>query len=180
MLKDPLNLGTHSIDNVEDFMMCEHSILPKTQVIRFEREKHEGGTLGEIDWENPIFEKEDPPEDMLSAYTGPCKGDSGAPEWFCLRSERSPLLSEDSDGFVDEAKMVLAAVQTASLGRIYDDNKKKFQNVPCGSNIFRNFAGSPYKREFLTEKEFVRYLALKQGITYPKIFDWIKNTMKLK
>ena len=67
------------MENVEDFMLCVHSILPKTQVIRFERKKDESGTLGEIDWEKPIFTREDPPEDMLSAYTGPCKGDSVAP-----------------------------------------------------------------------------------------------------
>ena len=176
MLKDPLthSIGTHAIDNVEDFMLCEHSILPKTQVIRFEREKHEGGTLGEIDWENPIFEKEDPPEDMLSAYTAPCPGDSGAPEWFCLRSERSPLLSEDSDGFVDEAKMVLAAVQTANSGRIYDDKQKKFRDdIPCGSNIFKG------REVFKDEKDFVRYLAISQQITHPKIFDWIKEKIRL-
>ena len=165
MLENPF--GSHHNILIRDYMLCQHSLLPETQVMRFERKIDESGTLGDIVWETPIFERENPPQDMLSAYTGPCEGDSGAPEWFCLKNINS------------EAKFVLAAVQTASLGRIYDDNKKKFQNVPCGSNIFRNFAGSPYKREFLTEKEFVRYLALKQGITYPKIFDWIKNTMKL-
>ena len=166
MLKIPF--GSYHMENVEDFMLCVHSILPKTQVIRFERKEDESGTLGEIDWEKPIFTTEDPPEDMLSAYTGPCEGDSGSPQWFCLKNINN------------EAKFVLAAVNTGGAGWIYDDNKKKVQYVPCGGNIFRNFAGSPYKRLFLTEKEFVRALALSQGVTYPKIFNWIKNTMKLK
>ena len=165
MLKNPF--GSHYQDIVEDYMLCEHSILPETQVIRFERIEV-NGLLGDIDWDTPIFERETPPEDMLSAYTSPCSGDSGAPEWFCLNNINN------------EAKFVLAAVFSTSLGWMYHDNKKEFQLVPCGSNLFRNFTGSPYKREFLTEKEFVRFLAISQGITYPKIFNWIKNTIKKK
>ena len=165
MLKTPF--GSYGTPDVKDYMLCMHSVLPETQVIRFEPKKDESGTLGDIDWETPIFERENPPEDMLSAYTGPCEGDSGAPQWVCLKNINN------------EAKFVLAAVHTASAGSIYDDNKKEFQSVPCGSNIFRNFAGSPYKREFIIEEEFVRYLALSQGVTHPKIFDWIKEKIRL-
>ena len=162
MLKDPLNLGTHNIEHFGDYKLCAHSILPKTQVIRFKRKKHEGGRLGEIDWENPILEREDPPEDMLSAYTGPCLGDSGAPEWFCLKNIPNSIPDND------EAKFVLAAINSARSGNIYDDKQKKFRDdIPCGSNIFKDGQG------------FIRSLAISQQITHPKIFDWIKEKIRL-
>jgi len=164
MLKIPF--GSYHMENVGDFMLCVHSILPKTQVIRFERKKDESGTLGEIDWEKPIFTREDPPEDMLSAYTGPCKGDSGAPSWFCVKNINN------------EARFVVAAVHTTGAGRIYDDNKKEFlgENVLCGHNIF---IYPHFRKYYSTEKEFVRYLGISQSITHPKIFDWLKAKMLL-
>ena len=59
MLKNPF--GSHHNILIRDYMLCQHSILPETHVIRFEREIIRGVNwmkLGEIDWEKPIFEIE--------------------------------------------------------------------------------------------------------------------------
>ena len=143
----------------DDYKVCMNMELPKTQVVKFERKKV-FGSFSIIDWDHPIFEKEDPPKDMHSAYSSTCFGDSGSPQMIYIESD------------YDEPKFVVAAILSQGInGKIGDLKSMTYIHLPCGSNVINEFKMNDF------EKYSVKSVSISQSITDHRILNWIKNEL---
>ena len=153
--------GSYNIPFIEEdiFKLCMNMKLPKTQVVRFERKKILG-LFSVIDWNKPIFEKEDPPKDMFGVYSSPCYGDSGSPQMIYIESD------------YDEPKFVVAAILSQGInGKIGDLKSMKYIHLPCRSNVINEFKMNDF------EKYSVKSVSISQSITDHRILNWIKNEL---
>ena len=149
--------GSYNIPFIEEdtFKLCMNMKLPKTQVVRFERKKILG-LFSVIDWNKPIFEKEDPPKDMFGVYSSPCYGDSGSPQMIYVENDYS------------EPKFFVAAIAKGQWGKIYDFRTEKYIPIPCGGNIINT---NKYNQR---EEYIIKSIGTSHSITHLKIFKWIE------
>ena len=138
-------------------MLCEKNILPKTEIVTYTNDWH---PLGEPDWNNPIFGKENPPSEITS-YMDQCGGDSGSGNFITNDEE------EDRNNIMN-FKFVLAATTTET---VYDyiDMNGDFKKLPCGSNTIDEY-----------DDKTVVTGGVSISITWPKIFNWIKEKAQLR
>ena len=140
-------------------MLCEKNILPKTEIVTYTNDWH---PLGEPDWNNPIFGKENPPSEITS-YMDQCGGDSGSGNFITNDEE------EDRNNIMN-FKFVLAAI-TSETVYDYIDINGVFQKVPCGSNTIDLT---------IDGLDTVFTGGVSTCITWPKIFKWIKERAQLR
>ena len=101
------------------YMLCTRSVLPQTHTVTFAPSSWWDRTVtvqDGINWEEPVFNQEDPLVHLKGAfYTGPCEGDSGAPEMAQSYSSHS-----DEVPNIMKSKYVLVAVHTGTYYNIKD------------------------------------------------------------
>ena len=138
-------------------MLCEKNILPKTEIVTYTNDWH---PLGEPDWNNPIFGKENPPSEITS-YMDQCSGDSGSGNFISN--------DEEEDRFnIMNFKFILAAITTEAVYDYIDVNGV-FKELPCGSNTIDEY-----------DDKTVVTGGVSISITWPKIFNWIKEKAQLR
>ena len=129
------------------YEMCMMSKLPSSQTATFEVIP-EVKPL-QINWNNPVFDKIEPIDDLMAAYRAPCKGDSGTGQMFLAHDNFDVRKSKTF-------KFVLAAVYH---GRISS-------HKPCGAYAYN----TNLKNDFES-------LAVSQSISNVKIYKWIRTIM---
>ena len=142
----------------DEYMMCESMKLPITYSVTFRKKLFRQ----EINWDVPIFKREDPSKTRLwSAYRAPCSTDSGAPQMLYVVKERDP-------------KYVLAAIHSRAVGDLYNATTMNFYRAPCGTHT-ENTEKSPNHPK---EEDTMRTIGITQKITYGPIFQWIMSKLQ--
>ena len=149
--KDPFN-DTH--------LMCMKMKLPNTYSVTFDRKQFKQ----EVNWDVPIFNKEDPPKGLWSAYTSPCTGDSGSPQMLFAVKQKDP-------------KFVLAAILSKHVGRFYNKTSDTFYHAPCGAHTENTEKKKPYLE---AEDDIIKTIGFSVKITYGPIFQWIKTRSRTR
>ena len=113
----------------------------------------------EINWDVPIFKKEDPSKTQLwSAYTAPCSADSGAPQMLYVVKEKDP-------------KFVLGAIFSRALGYfgLQRTDGGPIYAAPCGTNTENT------EKSHNDEEDILRKIGESVKITYGPLFQWIRT-----
>ena len=165
----PQNACTKAKSWDVDYMLCEKNILPAADTVTYTIQsdsipKTPGWYLrthlAEPDWNNPRFEYEEAPSEIAS-YMTPCDGDSGSGNFFVNGKNEDP---ENVRSF----KFILGSISSKFFsGRL---NVKGFdKGLPCGSHIIYGYDGAT-----------VSTSSGSTCITWPKIFNWIKDRLQFK
>ena len=150
------------------YRVCKKTKLPKTKTVEYEIKwpsRLESDIISEdIDWDNPVFGEDDPPDDLISAYAMACTGDSGAPDMFLtdglnLRTYPNAIPAK-------EPKFVLYSIVSSNRGLYRSKKTNQYEDLPCGSYLYDTEG-----------QEFVSSIAISHKITDPQIFKWIKDTI---
>ena len=134
------------------YMLCMRAKLPKSKTVTFTAIS--SVNPHEINWENPVFAKLEPIDDLMAAYRTPCEGDSGSGQIFLAYDKFG---GENSKTF----KFILAAIYHGSSA------KSKKTQVPCGSYTYK-----------ADTDDYIESKATSQSISSPKIYDWIRRVIK--
>ena len=137
--------------------MCMDIKRPTTYSVTFNR------TLFglKVNWDKPIFEQEDPPKGLWSAYSSPCSGDSGSPQMLYVVTP-------------DEPKFVVAAILSGGVGQFYNKTSKTIYRAPCGTHT-----KNTEKRSKKHSQNILRDIGISDKITYGPILQWIKSKLRL-
>ena len=136
----------------DEYMMCESMKLPITYSVTFRKKLFRQ----EINWDVPIFKREDPSKTRLwSAYRAPCSTDSGAPQMLYVVKEKDP-------------KFVLAAIHSESAGYFRNKTTGSRYLAPCGTHTENT------EKLHSSEEDILRKIGISVKITYGEIFQWIK------
>ena len=136
------------------YMLCMRAKLPKSKTATFNAKSDVNPGVFQIDWNNPVFAKLEPLDDLMAAYRTPCKGDSGSGQMFLAHDKFG---AQNAKTF----KFILAAIYKGS------SIKSKKNLVPCGS-----YSYNPVADDYIESK------AVSQSISSPKIYNWIRKVIK--
>ena len=134
------------------YMLCMRAKLPKSKTVTFEAKS--SVSPHEINWNNPVFAKLEPIDNLMAAYRTPCKGDSGSGQMFLAHDKFG---AQNAKTF----KFILAAIYKGS------SIKSKKNLIPCGSYTY-----NPVADDYIESK------AESQSISSPKIYNWIRKVIK--
>ena len=136
------------------YMLCMRAKLPKSKTVTFKAKPNVNPGLFQINWNNPVFAKLEPIDDLMAAYRTPCEGDSGSGQMFLAYDKFG---GENSKTF----KFILAAIYHGG------SSKSKKSHVPCGSYTYNAVAD-----------DYIESKAVSQSISSPKIYNWIRRVIK--
>ena len=145
--------------------MCMNTKRPITHSVAFESKD------SEVNWDKPIFEQEDPPNEgvyygshayghLWSAYVAICSGDSGSPQMLFVDSLKEP-------------KFAVAAIASESVGSLYNSSSRSLYKAPCGTQTY------VLERSHGDQERVLRDIGISIKITYGQIFQWIKSKIQV-
>ena len=132
-------------------MMCLQTLLPKTKTVTFRAIS--SVEPNEINWNNPKFEEIEQMKDLMAVYRAPCKGDSGSGQIF-LVYDRFGAQTSKTFWFV--------------LAAVYHGRNKESGGQICGEYTYNK-----------NKDDYIKSLAISQSISNPKIYNWIKQIIKI-
>ena len=141
------------------YMLCMRAKLPKSKTVTFKAKPNVNPGLFQINWNNPVFAKLEPIDDLMAAYRTPCEGDSGSGQMFLAYDKFG---GQNSKTF----KLILAAIYKGRTSSKFKVKGKKF-TLRCGAYTYDADAD-----------DYIESLAISQSISSPKIYNWIRKIIK--
>ena len=137
-------------------MLLMESELPITNTVSFKQDQD----TKETDWNTPIVGKEEPRKYLpynIFGYRVPCRTDSGSGQ----------IISANAGTWKIEPRHVIAALQTKAYHETFSDSNGELVEMPCGAYSIN----VPYYKILET-------VHFSESLSWPDIFDWIKDTLK--